>query len=116
MQTGSIDLLQAVFEIEQRVGLLNKQAAMRVRHWIHHLSLPTGNLTWKRNRNQHCIVLLYQLGRGRLTQPFDREPSDGPVGNLPSHVLSEWKASVRGYSGRKSSQSFAKARCAMQHT
>lgn len=86
---------------------------MRVRHWIHHLSLPTGNLTWKRNRNQHCNVLLYQLGRGRLTQPFDRDPSDGPVGNLPSHVLSEWKASVRGYSGRKPSHSVSKARCAM---
>ena len=102
---------QAVYEVEQRIGLLNRQAAVRVRSWLHHLSLPTENLTWKRNRNQHCHVLLHQLGKGRLTQPFDREPADGPVGNLPSHVLADWKAAVRSRSGRKSSQFLASERC-----
>eukprot|EP00892_Ulva_mutabilis_P010987 jgi/Ulvmu1/8260/UM041_0071.1 len=90
-----------VYEVEQRIGILNRQAAMRVRHWLHHLSLPTKNLTWKRIRNQHCHVLLHQLGKGRLTQPFDREPADGPLENMPAHVLAEWRASVRRRSGRK---------------
>ena len=43
----------------------------------------TDNITWKKNRNSHVRLLIEQLKRGHLDQPYDKHPDPGPLGSLP---------------------------------
>jgi hypothetical protein len=92
-------LLQALFEVEQRIPHLSRHYQLRIKKWILCLTQPISNNTWKRCRNQYCQLLLYQLvDKGRLTEPFNCEPKPGPLQNLPANALAEWQLSQRSIS------------------
>jgi Domain of unknown function (DUF4485) len=85
--------------------MLNKHVNLRVRSWLQCLSRPLSNVTWKRCRNQYADLLMFQLTKGRLDEPFDRQPPGGPLPNLPKHALVAMRAARRPKDAPKRAQS-----------
>lgn len=42
---------------------------------------------WKKNRNAYAKLLLEQLRCGKLAEPFNALPPDGPLPTLPKHTV-----------------------------
>lgn len=43
------------------------------------LAAPQNGIIWKRNRNAFARLLLDMLRAGRIAEPFDKMPQDGPL-------------------------------------
>ncbi|KAK9839812.1 hypothetical protein WJX81_003464 [Elliptochloris bilobata] len=74
--------VKVVLEIEQHMQLLKRQSR-------------TTNPVWKRNRNLHARLLLEQLRAGRLAEPFERPPPDGPLRTLGAWALAPYLSRCR---------------------
>lgn len=55
----------------------------------------TTNPVWKRNRNLHARLLLEQLRAGRLAEPFERPPPDGPLRTLGAWATAPYLSRCR---------------------
>lgn len=55
----------------------------------------TTNPVWKRNRNLHARLLLEQLRAGRLAEPFERPPPDGPLRTLGAWAAAPYLSRCR---------------------
>eukprot|EP00887_Chlorella_sp_A99_P005213 scaffold1.g5213.t1 len=73
--------------VEGHLGLLQRQAQVRVKNWLKKLSEETTNAVWKKNRNAYAQLLLEQLRAGKLAEPFHLLPPDGPLSTLPKHAV-----------------------------
>ncbi|PRW58703.1 centrosomal of 112 kDa-like isoform X1 isoform B [Chlorella sorokiniana] len=93
--TAHVELDEAFAKLraaaESHAGLLQKQAAVRVRNWLKKLSEETANVVWKRNRNAYARLLVEQLRCGKLVEPFTGQPPGGPLPTLPKHLAYAFK-------------------------
>lgn len=58
--------------------------------------MQTANVVWKKNRNAYARLLLEQLRRGMLAEPFSAAPPDGPLPTLPKHLAYAFKPARAG--------------------
>lgn len=47
--------------------------------WLRRLAAPQKGTIWKRNRNAFARLLFEMLRAGRIAEPFDRAPPEGPL-------------------------------------
>ena len=68
-------------EIENYAFLYSSDKSIRIRlnNWIKKINQTSNNIEWKKNRNLHAINLLNMLINGRIEEPYNKNPSDGPL-------------------------------------
>jgi len=81
--TKFLDLLDSIQECMEGIP---KQLEIRIRRWVTKFCEPLSSTEWKRNRDAYAELLLNQLLQGDIRQPFDKLPSDGPLGTLSNHL------------------------------
>ena len=69
-------------DVKKSVSQLNKHDAIRVKHWLEKLSTPITNNIWKQNRNFYLKILLEMCLEGKLFEPFNQTPPEGPLPKL----------------------------------
>lgn len=47
----------------------------------------TTNEVWKKNRNLYARILLNQVSKGALSEPFDKRPPEGPLPKLNRYLV-----------------------------
>eukprot|EP01017_Pseudomicrothorax_dubius_P034877 TRINITY_DN482_c0_g1_i2.p1 TRINITY_DN482_c0_g1~~TRINITY_DN482_c0_g1_i2.p1 ORF type:complete len:111 (+),score=19.63 TRINITY_DN482_c0_g1_i2:227-559(+) len=75
------EFIRIMYEIEQSYNDLNKHEKIRVEQWTKKLCQITTNVTWKQNRNLYARLLLDQVIKKRLEEPFSKMP---PESSLPT--------------------------------
>mmetsp|Transcript_15737 Transcript_15737/g.44037 ORF Transcript_15737/g.44037 Transcript_15737/m.44037 type:complete len:379 (-) Transcript_15737:1-1137(-) len=79
--------------IIKRQPLYTRVLQVRIRQWLEKLSeVTTNNKTWRKNRNKYALLMLEQLRRGRLEEPFDKGPPGGPLPTLPKYLTYSFMA------------------------
>lgn len=82
---------------------LDRSLQIRCERWCLKLSAEAANDTWRRNRNSHAELLLHCVRTKEFTAPFHKLPSEGPLEQLPPHVLlslhsaksAQWQTATR---------------------
>ena len=68
-------------------GCFSKHESIRIKEWIGKLSWKQSNPVWKKNVNFHLKVLAEMVARGKLGEPFNILPGDGPLRKLSLYDL-----------------------------
>ena len=58
---------------------IDKSIRIRINNWIKKINQTSNNIEWKKNRNLHAINLLNMLINGRIGEPYNKNPPDGPL-------------------------------------
>lgn len=66
---------------------MNKHYKIRVEAWTKKLCQVTTNEVWKKNRNLYARILLNQVHKGNLSEPFDKRPPEGPLPKLNKYLV-----------------------------
>ena len=76
-------------EIENYIysSTYDKSVRIRISNWCKKISQISNNLEWKKNRNLHAINLLNMIINGTIEEPYNKNPSDGPLQILPKTLV-----------------------------
>jgi hypothetical protein len=64
---------------------------VRLEAWLRKLNESTTHIVFKKNRNLHARLMLEQLRVGRLEDPFDTLPPEGPLPTLPKWLTYRYR-------------------------
>jgi hypothetical protein len=76
-----------MLEVEYMYNRMNKHEKIRVEQWSKKLCEVLTNKVWKKFRNEISDLLVCQLRKGTLQEPFKKVPPDGPLTALPKYKL-----------------------------
>ncbi|CAD8202853.1 unnamed protein product [Paramecium octaurelia] len=101
------EFIKVMLSIEEAYQNLNKHQKIRVEAWTKKLCQVTTNEVWKKNRNLYARILLNQVSKGTLSEPFDKRPPEGPLPKLNRYlVLSDQKENARPQISKKDTPYF----------
>ncbi|CAD8115781.1 unnamed protein product [Paramecium sonneborni] len=101
------EFIKVMLSIEEAYQNLNKHQKIRVEAWTKKLCQVTTNEVWKKNRNLYARILLNQVSKGILSEPFDKRPPEGPLPKLNRYlVLNDQKENSRPQVFKKDSLCF----------
>ncbi|KAM3147043.1 hypothetical protein pb186bvf_000759 [Paramecium bursaria] len=90
------EFIQIMLQIEEQYQSMNKHCKIRVEAWTKKLCQVTTNEVWKKNRNLYARILLQQVLKNQLSEPFDKRPSEGPLPKLNKYLVpSEQKENAK---------------------
>jgi hypothetical protein len=75
-----------IYDIEYSYGGLPKAQRWRVEQWVKKLCSEPDHPAWRKNRNRYTQLLLSMVQQERLSEPFDKLPSDSKLPPFPIHL------------------------------
>ena len=71
------ELFNVLIEVQKCSQNFSKTDKIKINSWIKSLTIPTNNISWKKNRNLYSIKLLDNILNKRLEKPFTKYVEEG---------------------------------------
>ena len=71
------ELFNILIEVQKCSQNFSKTDKIKINSWIKSLTIPTNNISWKKNRNLYSIKLLDNILNKRLEKPFTKYVEEG---------------------------------------
>mgnify|MGYP003877265933 FL=1 len=70
------EFVKLMLDVEANYGKFNKHEKIKIEQWTRKLCQVTTNVVWKQNRNLYALLLVKNLQKGELSEPFCHIPPE----------------------------------------